>query len=133
MMAGNSSSLVSAPSGGQIDGVTNWQARRGSPDERVENVESLAQTLVMVLETPAGSRPHDLEYGSELWRLVDEPVEIVRALAPGMVVRAAAYEPRIAIDGTVVSAGERLGAFVLDVHWRPVGGGAQQVTRVEVS
>lgn len=84
----------------------------------------------MLLTTPRGSRPYEPEWGSDLWRLVDEPLDVVRARAPGEVRRAAAFERRVEVVDTVIEPSEQ-GGFVLAVHWRPAGGSAPvQVTRV---
>lgn len=110
-----------------------WQPRRGSPTAVVEGIDELAQALALLLESPRGSRPHDPDWGSELWRLVDAPLDVVRTRAPAEVARAAALEPRIVLLRTVVVPLSELGGFELEIHWRPAASGGDQVTRVRVS
>lgn len=111
-----------------------WQPRRGSPTERVEGVEELAQALSILLETPLGSVPHQPELGSELWRLLDQPLDVVRALAPAEVLRAVSRDPRLQVLETLVVSGSDPGTFELDVRWRPAGSLENgDVTRVSLT
>ncbi len=40
----------------------------------LEGLEDLSQRVKLILETPKGSIPHDPEFGSEIYRYLDMPI-----------------------------------------------------------
>ena len=52
------------------------QLKLGAIGETVEGLEDLRQRIKLVLETPKGFDPHRPEFGSNIWRWLDKPLNI---------------------------------------------------------
>jgi phage baseplate assembly protein W len=52
------------------------QLKLGAIGQVVEGIEDLKQRIRIVLETPKGFDPHRPEFGSNIWRWIDEPLTV---------------------------------------------------------
>lgn len=111
-----------------------WQPKLGAPGERVEGVEELEQSLLIVLKTPLRSVPGRPWFGTRLDLLQDVPSAEARPRVVQEVMRAVkASSPRISVRGVVPASSSPTGALVVTVRWVPASGGVERVTDVEVA
>ncbi|WP_323636226.1 GPW/gp25 family protein [Pectobacterium polaris] len=52
-----------------------WQPALQHPGELVEGVADITQAIHIILRTPCGSDPHCPEFGSNLHRYIDYPID----------------------------------------------------------
>lgn len=107
------------------------QRKLGSVGVTVSDIDELEQSLRLLLTVPRGSIPHRPDLGGELFELIDAPVDVVRARALPLVVRATASDVRlriVSVDPTVLSTG----AVEVEVVWCPSGSASSRVTKVTV-
>jgi hypothetical protein len=97
----------------------NWQPRLGADSEIVTDLADIAQAIRIILATPKGSDPHRPDFGSDLWRYLDQPVTQVRPDVIRESVDAIdQWEPRASVrDVEVIPGNARL---TVRVRWRPV-------------
>lgn len=60
----------------------NWQPKLNAFGEVVEGTEEIDQCIRIILTTQKGSVPHRPEFGSDLWKYLDYPVDLA---VPNMV------------------------------------------------
>lgn len=109
-----------------------WQQAMGRPGEVVTGLDDVAQCLRVILTTARGSDPLRPEFGSDIWRYVDHPIDqaiphIVREVWDAVTL----WEPRVTLERVTVRAGEQPGHVVLRVQWRLTG--ADSGTAMEVT
>lgn len=106
-----------------------WQPALGRFGDVVTDAEDIGQCIRIILGTPKGADPLRPEFGSNVWRYLDQP--LTTAL-PHMVREAwgaiEAWEPRAQLVRITPSPGEQPGHAVLTVVWRRAG--VQSVTEV---
>jgi phage baseplate assembly protein W len=96
-----------------------WQPKLGFPGERVEGLDEIEQSLRTVLTTPIDSVPSRPGFGSKLFELVDEPVNLVRPKVVKEVVRACAVsEPRLRVVSVEQTFGDD-GHLEVEIEWHP--------------
>ncbi len=88
-------------------------------------LEHLRQSVLDILTTPVGSRVMRRDYGSELFRLVDAPLNEVTkmALRVATVDALERWEPRLRVEQVRISANET-GVCLLDLLATVVDSGA---------
>lgn len=52
-----------------------WQPALNSPGDIVQGLDDIGQSIHIILRTPRGSDPHRPEFGSDLQRYIDWPIE----------------------------------------------------------
>jgi phage baseplate assembly protein W len=108
-----------------------WQVRLGAPGEVVTGLADIAQCLNIILATPRGTDPLRPEFGSDLWRYLDWPMD--RAL-PHIVRESIdaieTWEPRVEVLGVEPRLGEAAGQAIVRIVWRLAAGTAAQRTEV---
>ncbi|HEX2881444.1 MAG TPA: GPW/gp25 family protein [Polyangiaceae bacterium] len=113
-----------------------WQAKVGAPGVVVTGLEELAQSLSTIVTTPLGAVPGRPLFGCEVAsKLIDEPINIIQAQAPGMVdVAVKRNDPRITIDDVRVVQGDSAGHVKLQIYWHPTAqpDAAIRMTEVEL-
>lgn len=117
---------------GHPPGMVGTNAEDG---KALTGIEHLRQSVKDILTTPKGSRVMRRDYGSDLYRFIDAPLNRSTVLSVIQAVSAAlaAWEPRIAVQKVEVSSAEP-GHLVIDVigTYTP-DGSAVRVDGVEVS
>lgn len=112
--------------------ASDWSCKLGSLGEVVAYIEDIGQCINIILATPKGSDPLRPEFGSDIWRYIDYPIDraiphIVRESIDAILT----WEPRV----EVVSVSSRLGdigQLIISVVWNLKGGIEQFSTEVAV-
>jgi len=101
----------------------------------IEGEEHLRQSIADILTTPLGTRVMRRNYGSLLAELIDQPfngatkVKLFGATATALM----RWEPRLRLTRIDLTAGDRPGAFVLDLTGvRTDGPAANEYTQLIV-
>lgn len=108
-----------------------WQPALGRPGEVVTDLADIAQCIEIILTTPKGSDPLRPEFGSDLWRYIDYPIDqavphLVREAWDALTL----WEPRIQLVRIEVRRGDSAAQIVLRVVWQLAG--QQQATEVSL-
>ena len=102
----------------QIPRAPYWQPALGRAGEVVEGLAELGQAIALVLTTVVGSVPLAPEFGCDVWKLLDQPMNRAIPAAIREVTQALRRcEPRIQI--VKVSIRRDTGVPTLQVTWRP--------------
>jgi phage baseplate assembly protein W len=102
-----------------------WQPALGSPGEAVEGLRDIDQAIRIILKTPRGSDPHRPEFGSDLHRYIDWPVNrVVPYLVREAVTALRQWEPRM--DVVQVEAVFEESRIRLRIKWTVASGVIQQ-------
>jgi len=82
----------------------------------MDGIEHLRQSIADILLTPIGSRVFLREYGSDLFNLIDAPINrpTIASIINASATAIARWEPRLKLEGVkVLSAGQ--GTLSLDI------------------
>lgn len=108
-----------------------WQPRIGKTDETIQGIDDIHQCVNTILKTPRGSDPLRPDFGSNLYKLVDMPVnravpEIIKETVEAL----SRWEKRIKI----VSVNRTLEVEKLSVtiEWTLKDGFLKQTTEVKL-
>lgn len=83
--------------------AADWQPELGSLGDVVVGEEDVRQCIGTILTTPKGSVPHRPDFGSEVWRYVDWPLQAARPHIVRETVEAITrWEPRVEVTRVVV-------------------------------
>jgi len=83
-----------------------WQIALGG-EGYAEALDDLAQSISIILTTRCGSDPLRPEFGSNIWRYIDYPIDRARAHVVREVYAAIRrWEPRVRVDRVVVRLDE---------------------------
>ena len=108
-----------------------WQLALGQPGAVVTDLDDIGQCIRVILTTPKGSDPLRPEFGADVWRYIDHPID---QAAPHLVRvcwgAISLWEPRVALISIRPRLGETPGSLVLQVNWRRIGGPQAQRTEV---
>jgi phage baseplate assembly protein W len=98
-----------------MNDTRNWQISIDDPATIVEGIEDIAQCIYLILVTALGSDPLRPEFGSEIYKYIDRPMNVAHPLMISEAVRAIRrWEKRIAITKCwLVSSG--VGSVVFHV------------------
>lgn len=97
--------------------ATDWSPRLGEIGEVVEGLEDIQQCVRIILTTPKGSRPHEPEFGSDLWKYVDHPVnEAIPHLVREAIDALTLWEPRLELVGMTPAISEH--RITIQVEWK---------------
>lgn len=78
---------------------THWSLSLENANEIVQDLEDIAQCIVLILSTSKGSVPFDPNFGFNLGELLDQPVNFVIPNGKiGILEAISEYEPRVEID-----------------------------------
>lgn len=90
--------------------AADWQLRLGQIGEVVEGLDDIEQCIQIVLRTPKGSVPHRPDFGSELFKYLDAPINLARPAIVGTTVEAIRqWEQRVTVKRVLVDQdGEHL-------------------------
>ncbi|MDD3466033.1 MAG: GPW/gp25 family protein [Campylobacterales bacterium] len=91
----------------------NWQPKIGESGAVVEDYEDIVQCLNIIFTTQKGSDPHRPEFGSDVYKYIDQPTpSAVPKVVKACFEAAALWEPRVTLlsalpiyDGAHVTIG----------------------------
>jgi len=111
--------------------ASDWSPKLGEIGAVVEEADDIAQCIAVILNTPKGSRAHEPEFGSGLWRYLDYPVNeaipnIVREAIDALTI----WEPRIKL--VLVSPKVAGSQITLQIEWKLNEDDTLQRTEVSV-
>ncbi len=111
--------------------ASDWSPKLGEIGAVVEEADDIAQCIAVILNTPKGSRAHVPEFGSDLWRYLDYPVNeaipnIVREAIDALTI----WEPRIKL--VLVSPQVAGSQITLQIEWKLNEDDTLQRTEVSV-
>ena len=111
--------------------ASDWSPKLGEIGAVVEEADDIAQCIAVILNTPKGSRAHEPEFGSDLWRYLDYPVNeaipnIVREAIDALTI----WEPRIKL--VLVSPKVAGSQITLQIEWKLNEDDTLQRTEVSV-
>ncbi|MGL6351953.1 MAG: GPW/gp25 family protein [Aeromonas sp.] len=104
-----------------------WTGMSASDGRAISGTDHIIQSVRDILMTPVGSRVMRRDYGSELFYLIDQPLNLTTRLRmmAATVQALITWEPRIAITTVDVQSGDTPGALVIMLTWQRKDGGAQ--------
>ncbi len=81
-----------------MNDTRNWQINIDDPSAVVEGIDDIAQCLYLILVTAKGTDPLRPEFGSEVYKYIDQPTHIAQPLMINEAVRAIRrWEKRITV------------------------------------
>ena len=118
-----------APSRLDLLPTPDWQPAVGVLGAIVVDDDDIAQCIRTVLGTPRGTVPHRPEFGTDLWRYVDQPASVTRAVIVRDVLDALATgEPRIQVGSIVATLLDGGSTLQLSITWQRQGQTAAATT-----
>jgi phage baseplate assembly protein W len=100
--------------------ATDWQPKLGGIGEVVEGVDDINQCIRIILGTRKGSVPHRPEFGSDIWKYIDYPVnEAIPHIIRESIDAINAWETRIEIRRVAASVDGS--TVTLAVEWAYTG------------
>ncbi|MDI1471937.1 putative bacteriophage baseplate protein [Thermodesulfovibrio sp. N1] len=114
-----------------IDNIesVDFQPKFGEIGEVVENIEDINQCIRIILSTPKRSDPHRPEFGSDIWKYIDYPVnEAIPNIIREAIDAVNTWEPRVEIKS--IRAKVEQANVILQIEW--VLKGSEEPTLLEV-
>ncbi len=109
-----------------------WSFEVGAEGEIVEGLYDIEQCIQIILGTPKGSDPHRPEFGSDLFKYIDAPVNIaVPSIIQESVDAILIWEPRaelISVTPTIDNS-----QITLQVSWQLKGTSTVKNTEVTIN
>jgi phage baseplate assembly protein W len=102
----------------KIDDISSvdWQPKLGEIGAVVENIEDINQCIGIILTTPKGSDPHRPEFGSDIYKYIDYPVnEAIPNIIREAIDAINTWEPRVDIKG--IKAEVDIANIMLKIEW----------------
>lgn len=103
--------------------------------KRIGDIDHIGQSIRDILITPAGSRLMRRDYGSLLFRLIDQPTSVANTMRmmAATVIAIGRWEPRVVIDSVRTSMGNAPGQLYVDLEYtRTDGSGRRQAMSLNV-
>lgn len=96
----------------------NWSPRLGAFGEIVTDLEDIAQAIRIIGTTRLGERPLEPEFGSEIYRWIDAPLDVARANIPVAIYTSIGrWEPRVIINSVQVDIAPSMAGLVILIDW----------------
>lgn len=111
--------------------AADWSIKLNEPGSVVENLDDINQCLLVILNTPKGSRAHEPLFGCDVWQYLDQPISSALPGVVAAVIEAVTeWEPRVKLV-SVVPVKDELGSgkVTLQIEWKLVDDdeGIQQI------
>ncbi len=98
--------------------AVDWQPALDAIGDIVESLDDIRQCIRIILITPKGSDPHRPEFGCDLWRFLDYPVnEAIPRIVREAMDALRRWEPRIEVIRVVAQIQSPAGVKAR-VEWR---------------
>ena len=98
-----------------------WQPELGNPGSIVEGLSDLKQSIQIILLTPKGSDPHRPNFGCDIYKYIDWPVNQITPYLVREAIEALKYwEPRISLIQVTVNIDDS--QVTLQVKWKAADG-----------
>ncbi len=117
----------------KIDDIksVDWQPKLGEIGSVVEGVEDINQCIGIILTTPKASDPHRPEFGSDIWKYIDYPVnEAIPNIIREAIDAINTWEPRVEIKS--IKAEVDMANVILKIEWVMKGTTEGQIIEVIV-
>lgn len=99
--------------------VADWQPKLGEIGEVVVDIDDIDQCIRTILVTQKGSVAHEPDFGSDLWRYIDWPIDQARPHVVREILDAIArWEPRIEVLAVTFGPGDELGTALIEISRR---------------
>lgn len=94
-----------------------WQPELNKIGSIVEDIEDIAQCIRIILTTPKGQDPHRPEFGSDIWKYIDYPVnEAIPNIIREAIDAINTWEPRCEI--VRIRASVEISQVFLRIEWK---------------
>lgn len=81
-----------------------WSLKLGSIGAIVQGLKDIDQCIAIILTTPRGSDPLRPTFGTDLWRFIDNPIDVaIPAVVREVSAAIAMWEPRVILQSVSVS------------------------------
>ncbi len=81
-----------------------WSLKLGAIGEVVEGIMDIDQCVAIILTTPRGSDPLRPTFGADLWRYIDNPINVaIPSIVREVTAAVGMWEPRITLLSVSVS------------------------------
>ncbi len=88
---------------GDID-AADWSLKVGTIGAVVEGIDDIDQCVAIILTTPKGSDPLRPTFGADLWRYIDNPIDVaIPSIVREVSTAIAMWEPRIKLQSVSVT------------------------------
>lgn len=106
--------------------VADWQPELGAIGQVVTDIADIDQCIRTILITPKGSVAHEPDFGSDLWRYIDWPVDQARPHVVREILDAVSrWEPRVEVLAVTFGPGEEIGSALIEISRRRRASNAQ--------
>ncbi len=115
-----------------------WSLKLGAIGAIVQGINDIDQCIAIILTTPRGSDPLRPTFGADLWRYIDNPINVaIPSIVREVSAAIAMWEPRVTLQSvSVVPAGDnssRSGAHLnVSVTWQLKLAGPSSLSQVTV-
>lgn len=108
-----------------------WQPKLGEIGAVVEDIDDINQCIRIILNSPKGSDPHRPEFGSDIWKYIDYPLnEAIPNIIQEAIDAINTWEPRINIKS--IKAVVDVSNVILKIEWILIETGEAQALEVIV-
>lgn len=94
-----------------------WSPTLSAFGEIVTGIEDIAQCIRVICMTRKGSVPLRRNFGSDIWKWLDKPLEVAQTNIPLAIYEAMSFEPRVVMKSVTVDMGEQAYELVVTVDW----------------
>lgn len=99
--------------------ASSWSVKLGTIGQVVTDVDDIAQCILIICTTPKGSLPMRLEFGTDAYDYLDQPInEAAPHLIRSTYEAVTAFEPRAVIE-SVVPILDGDSGLILTITWHP--------------
>src|SRR5208283_2139338 len=88
-----------------------WSLKLGTIGAVVQGLQDIDQCIAIILTTPRGSDPLRPTFGADLWRYIDNPINIaIPSIVREVAAAIAMWEPRVSLQSVSVSPANDAGS-----------------------
>jgi phage baseplate assembly protein W len=105
----------------------NWSLNLATEGEVLTDIQDIAQCMGLIFNTRTGSDPLRPDFGTEIWRWIDKPVNTaIPAIRTEIIRGVERWEPRAEITRIVPNL--NVSDLTFDVYWRAIVTGETAIT-----